>query len=94
MAIQVLESLAHLVYLNSEFNILIYIICSKALRPYSIVEHIRKFYTIEPKVRKELEVYIKANFQLLDDYKYDTIRLSANGSAPQAILPIVDGFQC
>jgi hypothetical protein len=75
MANQVPESLAHLVYLNSEFNILICLGngCSKAVAPRGFIEYLRKFHKTEPNLRKELGEYIKANFPLSQNYDYSSI---------------------
>src|SRR5580700_774082 len=93
MATQVPESLAHLVYLNSEFNILLCLGsgCNKAVSIQGFEFHVRKYHNLEPKLRKEL-----TQFTTTLPYLYDssTIRLPANGSAPQAYIPIIDGFEC
>ena len=84
MANQIPESLAHLVHLNSEFNILICLGngCSKAITPKGFKEHICKFHKTEPKLRKELGEYIEANFLPSHDYNFSSIRLPLNGSTP------------
>ena len=96
MANQVPESLAHLVYLNLEFGVLLCLenSCCVAISPKGIVVHMQRYHYIEPKLRKELQEYIDQNFSELYYYNSTSIRLPANGSTPQPILPIIDGFQC
>jgi hypothetical protein len=93
MATQVPKLLAHLVYLNSEFNILVYLGlgCNKAVSIQGFEFHIRKYHNLEPKLRKEL---IQFTTTLPYSYNSSTIQLPTNGSAPQAILPILDAFEC
>lgn len=95
MANQVPESLASMVYLNSEFKVLLCLGdgCSKAVAPKGIVAHMRKIHHMKPELQRELGEYVGHNFEL-DNYDYSSIQLPANGSTPQPILLVVDGFQC
>src|SRR6202043_2662789 len=91
MANQVPELLVHLIELNIDFEVLVCTTCYKAITPTGINQHMRKIYNLEPNLRNKLRKYMNS---FTNSYSPSTIRLPANSSAPQPILPIVDGFQC
>src|SRR5580700_10636019 len=89
MASYIPKSLAYLIELNIDFEVIVCITCYKAITPTGIDQHIRKTHNLEPSLRKELQEYMNS---FKNSYSPSTIRLPANNSTPQPILPIVDGF--
>jgi Orsellinic acid/F9775 biosynthesis cluster protein D len=93
MAQPIPQALAHLIALNVEYSVLICIDrkCQYALEPSAISRHLRDKHKTPIAVRKQVDQYVEA-FPFVYDYK--TVALPIDGSAPQPIIPIVDGFQC
>ena len=86
-------ALGQSIAVNAEFEVLLCVRpnCRKAVSPTGIVEHLRKIHKESPKVRKQVQEFTVG---ILWDYDYASIKLPANGSAPQPIIPVVDGFHC
>jgi Orsellinic acid/F9775 biosynthesis cluster protein D len=86
-------ALSQLIAVNVEYEVLLCLGngCRKAVNPAGIVEHLRKIHREKPSVRRQVQEFV-AGIPWV--YNYSTIRLPANRSAPQPIIPIVDGFQC
>ena len=85
------QELTQLVGLNVEFYILICLQCQYAQRPTYMCRHLGDQHKTPIKLRKQLEEYIKGYpFQ----YDYTNVQLPSDGSAPQPIIPILDGYQC
>lgn len=92
------QSVAHLITLNDEFGVLLCRSdrCRYALTVNGLGEHLRKSHLETLAVRRETKEFAlalarqDARFQC--DHK--SVELPINGSAPQPILPVVDGFRC
>ena len=91
MAQPIPQALAHLVALNVEFNVLICIQCKFALKPTTVSRHLADRHKTPIQVRKEAEEYVR-EFRFI--YDHTTITLPSDGSAPQPIIPIIDGYKC
>jgi hypothetical protein len=91
MAQPIPQALAHLIALNMEFNVLIYIPCKFAVTPTAIVRHLRDQHKTDIKLRKQVEEYIQ-EFPFV--YNHITVPLPEENSAPQPIIPVMDGLQC
>ena len=93
MAQPIPQAWSHLVALNVEFNVLICvnIKCRYALQPSAVCRHLRDRHKTPRALQKQVEQYIKA-FPFT--YDHTSVQLPINGSAPQPIIPIVDGFVC
>src|ERR1700733_6310814 len=87
---QVLE---HLIQLNVDFQVLVCLgaECRYAVSPRAIVRHFNDQHQIPIELRKQVERYIQL---FPSSYDYSTVPLPANGSIPQPIIQVVDGFQC
>jgi hypothetical protein len=87
------QALAHLVVLNIEYDMLICIGngCKYALKPSAISRHLSIKHKTPIVLRKQVDQYIRA---FPCTYDYNTVVLPPDGSAPQPVIPIVDGFQC
>jgi hypothetical protein len=86
-------TLTHLIALNVEFQVLLCLGngCCKAISTASIVEHLRKMHRVKLEIRKQVQAYIQ---EFPVKYDYSTVQLPVDGSAPQAINAVIDGFQC
>jgi hypothetical protein len=93
MAQPIPQALSHLVALNVEYGVLICIGngCKCALKPSAIPRHLAIKHKTAIGLRKQVDQYVAA-FPF--EYDYKTVRLPQDGSAPQAIIPIVGGFAC
>lgn len=91
MAQTIPEALAHLVALNAEFNVLICTQCKYAVASNAISRHLGDRHKVPIKLRKQLDKYIQAF-----PFPYDHIRiqLPSNGSAPQPVVPVLNGYLC
>ena len=95
---EVPSSLAHLVAINVEFKVVLCLslICRHAQTTSNVVEHIRKTHHEKPAIRKQLKDFLQditsQDTQFLREYT--TVQLPADGSAPQPIVLVVDGFSC
>ena len=91
MAQPIPQALAHLVALNVDFNVLICTQCKFAVTPSAIVRHLRDQHKTDIKLRKQVEEYIQG-FPFV--YDHITVPLPDENSAPQPIIPVMDGLQC
>jgi hypothetical protein len=93
MAQPVPPAISHLVVLNAEYRVLICISgeCKHALKPTSIPRHLGDRHKTPKGLRKQVEQYV-AEFPCA--YDHATVALPPDGSSPQPIIPIVDGFMC
>lgn len=93
MAQPIPQALSHLMALNVEYGVLICISgkCQHALKPSAIPRHLRDTHKAPKELRKQVEQYI---IEFLFVYDHSTVSLPQDGSIPQAIIPVVDGFQC
>jgi hypothetical protein len=87
------QELSDLVVLNVEYSVLICRSekCQYALKPTAISRHLGDKHNTPIALRKQVDQYVKV-FPFT--YDYATIPLPQDGSAPQPIIPIVDGFVC
>ena len=87
------EVLAHLVQLNVDFQVLVCLgeECRCAVSPRAMVRHFNDQHKTPIELRKAIERYIQA---FLGSYDYLSVRLPPDGSSPQPIIQVVDGFQC
>lgn len=87
------EELQPWLTINSEFHILLCYAtsCQHAVAPGSISRHLRDKHQVRREVQKQADQYTK-----LWQWPYDvqSILLPLDGSLPQPILPILNGFQC
>ena len=91
MAQPIPEALDHIVALNVEFGVLICLQCKYAISPTAISRHLGDKHKTPIELRKELDKYVQA-FPFR--YSHTSVRLPSNGSAPQPIIPILDGHLC
>jgi hypothetical protein len=86
------SELHHLIHLNVAYRVLIcpHNECRKAVQPGAFREHLRKHQT-PLRDRERVQEYING---FSWDYDFSTIQLPKEGSRPQPIIPVVDGFQC
>ena len=85
--------LSQVVQVNTQFGILICIGngCQYALKPAAIYRHLEIKHKTPIALRKQVDQYIKG-FPFT--YNHATVPLPVDGSAPQPIIPITDGFAC
>jgi len=94
MAVQPIpEVLEHLIALNVEFQVLVCTSpeCQYAVSPVAISGHLFRKHQVKIELRKQVEQYVQLFPHL---YNHVTIQLPENGSIPQPIIPVVNGFQC
>ena len=91
--IAVPPALGQLIAVNAEFEVLLCVnpTCRKAVSLAGAVEHLRKIHNEKPGIRKQVREFVT---EIPWVYDYCSIRLPANGLAPQPIVPVVSGFQC
>ena len=91
--VEVPPALGQLVAVNAEFEVLLCIRpqCRKAVSPAGVVEHLRKIHREKPAVRKQVQEFVAG---IPWEYDYASVRLPADGSAPQAVIHVQDGFHC
>ena len=93
MAQPIPQALSQLVALNVEYGVLICIGrgCQCALKPTAISRHLDIKHKTPIALRKQVEQYVAAF-----PFRYDhaSVQLPRDGSVPQPIIPIVDGFVC
>ncbi|KAF8861416.1 hypothetical protein BDZ45DRAFT_723822 [Acephala macrosclerotiorum] len=87
------SELDHLIQLNVAYRVLIcpHNECRKAVQPGAFREHLRVQYQTPLRDRERVQEYING---FSWDYDFSTIQLPEDGSRPQPIIPVVDGFQC
>jgi hypothetical protein len=84
--------LSHLIKLNVEYGVLIYIGNSYrcTVSPASISDHLRRKHHIQLEFHRQVDRYIEGfPFQ----YNYSNIKLPPDGLAPQPIIRVVDALQ-
>jgi hypothetical protein len=93
MAQAVPPELSRLVVLNAEYGVLICIGngCQHALKPTAISRHLDTKHKTPIALRKQVDQYIR---EFPFTYDHTSVQLPHDGSAPQPVIPIVDGFQC
>jgi hypothetical protein len=91
--VEVPVALSQSVAVNAEFVVLLCLRppCRKAIIPASAVEHFRKIHEEGPAVHKKVQAFVAG---IPWEYDYASVRLPANGLAPQPCIPVVDGFRC
>ena len=87
------SELTHLVQLNIAYRVLIcpYNECCKAVQPRAFSEHLRVQHQTPLRDRERVQEYVSIFGW---DYDFSSIQLPRDGSGPQPIIPVVDGFQC
>lgn len=91
MAQPIPQALAHLIALNVEFCTLICLQCQYAQRPTYICRHLGDRHKVPIKLRKQVEDYTKG---CPFEYDHTSVQLPSDGSAPQPIIPVLDGYKC
>jgi hypothetical protein len=90
--------LAHLVTINVEFGVFLCLnpLCKRAVSAAGLVEHIRKTHHERPAIRKQLGEYVQDVLEQSPQFRsdYSTVQLPADGSIPQPVVPVLDGFSC
>jgi hypothetical protein len=87
------QALCHLIQLNPSYKVLICLgeRCRCAVSPGAVSDHLRRKHQVPTDLRKQVDRYIE---KFPFPYDYSTIPLPVDGSAPQPIIPINDGFKC
>ena len=87
------SELTHLVQLNIAYRVLIcpHNECCKAVQPRAFSEHLRVQHQTPLRDRERVQEYVSIFGW---DYDFSSIQLPRDGSGPQPIIPVVDGFQC
>src|SRR5277367_5206510 len=87
------EALRPWLVLNVEFYAIICssASCRQALSPSATSCHLRDKHQVKIEHRKQLDEYLK---QWQWQYDFRSVPLPLDGSLPQPVLPIIDGFQC
>ena len=91
MAEPIPTALVHLIALNPVYNVLICKKCQYVLMPLAMSRHLHDQHQTPIELRRQVNQYIDM-FQL--PYEHAAIPLPNDGSAPQPIIPVVDGFAC
>ena len=93
MAQPIPQAWSHLVALNVEFKVLICVDakCRYALQPRAMGRHLRDKHKTPRALRKQVEQYVRA-FPFT--YDHTSVALPIDGSAPQPVIPVADGFVC
>jgi hypothetical protein len=81
------EDLRHLIH----SKVLCCVECKEAVRPQSLVEHLKRKHRVAWEVRARVKRYING---FGHDYEHSTIGLPDDGLGPQPLLPISSGFNC
>jgi hypothetical protein len=87
------SDLDHLIQLNVAYQVLIcpHNECRKAVQPRAFSEHLRVQHQTPLRDRERVQEYISI---FSWDYDFSTIQLPGDGSRPQPVVPVIDGFQC
>ena len=87
------EALRPWLTLNSAFHVIACHVtgCQQALSPDGISNHLSRKHQVNLKSRQQLTEYLK---QWQWPYDFRSVPLPLNGSLPQPVLPVIDGFQC
>jgi hypothetical protein len=65
--------------------------CRKLVSPAGIIKHLRKIHRAKPEVRKQVQEFVAG---ISWEYDYSTIKLPADGLAPQPVVPVMSAFHC
>jgi hypothetical protein len=65
--------------------------CRCTVQPSAIVRHLQRQHHVPIELRKQVEQYIQL---FPGSYDYSTVPLPQDGSIPQPIIPVVNGFEC
>jgi hypothetical protein len=86
-------ALGQVIAVNAEFEVLLCVRlnCRKAVSPAGAVEHLRKIHKETPRIQKQVQEFVT---KILWEYDYSSVKLLADGLAPQPIVPVISGFQC
>ena len=87
------SSFCDLVHVNPEYKVVVCIAnrCRKAVVPASLRDHLRRIHKTPLETRQEVARFIAGlNF----NYDHSTVKLPPDGSAPQPVIAVGDGFQC
>jgi hypothetical protein len=92
-ALPIPSTWSHLVALNPAYNVLICRSpsCRYALSPTALARHLYNRHQTSIDIRRQVQQYVK-HFPFT--YNEVTVPLPDNGSAPQPIIPVVDGLAC
>lgn len=93
MAEPIPQELSHLVGLNVEFNVLICLECKYAVAPAAISRHLGDRHKAPIGLRKQMDEYVQG-FPVRYQYDPVTVVLPRDKSAPQPIIPVLDGHLC
>ena len=86
------DSLNHLIELNASYGVLICMSqCRRAVSPAGISAHLRRKHATPVELRRQVDRYVE---EFPFRYDHSTVRLPADGLAPQPIIQVVDGFKC
>jgi hypothetical protein len=87
------SELRHLIHLNVAYRVLIcqHNECHKAVQPSAFSEHLRVQHQTPLHDRERVREYVSI---FSWGYDFSTIQLPRDGSRPQPIIPVIDGFQC
>jgi Orsellinic acid/F9775 biosynthesis cluster protein D len=91
MAQPIPEVLAHLVGLNVKFGVLVCMQCKYAVAPTAISRHLKDKHKAPIELRKQLDEYVQ---EFPFQYDHASVPLPSNRSAPQPIIPVLDGHLC
>jgi hypothetical protein len=87
------ESLKPWLILNNDYKVLVCYSasCRQAISPGAVSRHLRDKHQAKRELQKLAEEYI---VQWQWPYDYQSVPLPPARSAPQLVLPIIDGYQC
>jgi hypothetical protein len=87
------DSLNRLIELNASYGVLICMSqeCRRAVSPAGISAHLRRKHATPIELRRQVDRYVE---EFPFKYDHSTVRLPADGLAPQPIIQVVDGFKC
>ena len=93
LPLPLLEAVQPWLTLNSEYYVIIChcISCCYASCPGAASRHLYDKHRVSVSTRRQLQLYIE---QWQWPYDFQSVPLPRDGSVPQPILPILDGFQC
>jgi Orsellinic acid/F9775 biosynthesis cluster protein D len=91
MAQPIPKALAHLVGLNVEFGVLVCMQCKYVVAPTAISRHLKDKHKAPIELRKQLDEYVQ---EFPFQYDHTSVPLPSNRSAPQPIIPVLDGHLC
>ena len=68
--------------------------CNRAIVPRGLGRHLYRQHQADIQVRRLADAYVELFLAQSSDYAPRTVPLPPDGSAPQSVLPVEDGFQC